>query len=264
MDGCTPSCAAPSPDVAAAAAAVPPSRWRSRRTAGGRCWCPALVGLLAVLWDQRPRRAALLGLVFGLAQMLVPAAVGAGHRPRRLGGAQPARGVVLRRRSAGRSSGCSGWPGGRSRCAALWVLLELGRSQVPFTGFPWGRLAFAHRGHAPRRLRALGRGARAERHWWCCSPPSSGGRCCACGQRAGPRPLAALVGAPGRGGRAGAAGRARRRGRHRAGRGGPGRRAGHRGRRARASSARSSTTTRRRRSSTPPTSPPAGPTRPTW
>ena len=103
---------------------------------------PALVVLLAVLWDQRPRRAALLGLAFGLAQMLVLL-----PWVRVIG---PDAWVVLSLLEALFFAGF-GWAVVRVQrlawwpvaVAALWVLLELGRSEVPFTGFPWGRLAFA-------------------------------------------------------------------------------------------------------------------------
>jgi len=103
---------------------------------------PALVGLFALLWDQQPRRALLLGLVFGLAQMLVLL-----PWVRVIG---PDAWVVLSLLEALFFAGfawavvrvqrLSWWP---VAVAALWVLLELGRSEVPFTGFPWGRLAFA-------------------------------------------------------------------------------------------------------------------------
>ena len=56
---------------------------------------------------------------------------------------EPARGAVLRRASAAavvRLQRLAWWP---LAIAATWVLVELGRSHVPFTGFPWGRLAFA-------------------------------------------------------------------------------------------------------------------------
>ncbi len=103
---------------------------------------PALVALLAILWDQRPRRAALLGLSFGLAQMLVLL-----PWVRVIG---PDAWVVLSLLEALFFAGF-GWAVVRVQrlawwpiaVAALWVLLELGRSEVPFTGFPWGRLAFA-------------------------------------------------------------------------------------------------------------------------
>ena len=103
---------------------------------------PALVGLLAILWGQRPRRAALLGLVFGLAQMLCMLAW-----VRVIG---PDAWVVLSLLEA-LFFGAFGWAFARVQrlawwplaTAALWVLLELGRSNVPFTGFPWGKVAFA-------------------------------------------------------------------------------------------------------------------------
>lgn len=103
---------------------------------------PALVALLGTIWNQRPRRAALLGLVFGLAQMLVllpwvrvigPDAWVVLSVLESLFFAAFGWAVVRVQRLAW-------WP---VAVAALWVLLELGRSEVPFTGFPWGRLAFA-------------------------------------------------------------------------------------------------------------------------
>ncbi len=103
---------------------------------------PALVGLLATLWGQRPRRAALLGLVFGLTQMLcmLPWV--------RVIGSDAW--VVLSLLEA-LFFGAFGWAFARVQrltwwplaTPALWVLLELGRSHVPFTGFPWGKVAFA-------------------------------------------------------------------------------------------------------------------------
>ncbi len=103
---------------------------------------PGLVGLLGVLHDQSPRRGAALGLAFGLGyfvlllpwlrvigvdawlalsllQALFLAAFGAAAaavRPHRW------------------------WP---LATAGLWAAVELARSSVPFTGFPWGKLAFA-------------------------------------------------------------------------------------------------------------------------
>ncbi|HLK95639.1 MAG TPA: apolipoprotein N-acyltransferase, partial [Nocardioidaceae bacterium] len=103
---------------------------------------PALAGLLATLEGQQPGRAALLGGVFGLVQMLCML-----PWVRVIG---PDAWVALSLLQAV-FFGAFGWAVVRVRrlawwpvaVAALWVLLELGRSQVPFTGFPWGRLAFA-------------------------------------------------------------------------------------------------------------------------
>jgi len=120
---------------ASVAVAFPPYGW----------WpllVPALVGLLATCWGQRPRRAALLGFGFGLAQMLVMLAW-----VRVIG---PDAWVALSVLEAAFFAGF-GWATAHlQRLAwwpvavpATWVLLELARSHVPFTGFPWGRLAFA-------------------------------------------------------------------------------------------------------------------------
>ncbi len=120
---------------AAVALAFPPYGW----------WpvlVPALVGLLAACWDQTPRRAVLTGLVFGLVQMLVML-----PWVRVIG---PDAWVVLSLLEA-LFFGGFGWAVVRLQrlawwplaIAATWVLVELGRSHVPFTGFPWGRLAFA-------------------------------------------------------------------------------------------------------------------------
>ena len=103
---------------------------------------PALAGLLAVLEGQRPGRGALLGGVFGFVQMLcmLPWVRVIGTDAwvalsllQAVFFAAFGWAVVRVRRLAW-------WP---VAVASLWVLLELGRSQVPFTGFPWGRLAFA-------------------------------------------------------------------------------------------------------------------------
>lgn len=103
---------------------------------------PAVVGLLAACWGQSPRRSALLGLVFGLVQMLavLPWVQVIG----------PDAWVALSVLEAAFFAGL-GWAVGHVQqlswwpvaVPALWVLLELGRSEVPFTGFPWARLAFA-------------------------------------------------------------------------------------------------------------------------
>ena len=103
---------------------------------------PALVGLLATLEGQRPGRAALLGLVFGLAQMLsvLPWV--------RVIGTDAWLALALLEAVFFAAFGwavvhvrrLAWWP---VAVAALWVLVELGRSEVPFTGFPWGRVAFA-------------------------------------------------------------------------------------------------------------------------
>ena len=103
---------------------------------------PGLVGMLGVLEDQSARRGAVLGLAFGVGYFgamlpwlrvigvdawivltLLEAVFVAGF------GAAAA--VVRAHRW---------WP---LATAGLWVGVELARSQLPFTGFPWGRVGFA-------------------------------------------------------------------------------------------------------------------------
>lgn len=116
---------------------------------------PAVTGLVLLCRHQRPRRAALLGLVHGLllflpllawvrvvgsdawiALSLLEAAFYAAM------GALLA--VVLRLRW---------WP---LWAAALWVAQEWARATVPFGGFPWGRLAFGQTGSPFTPYAALG------------------------------------------------------------------------------------------------------------
>jgi len=103
---------------------------------------PGLVGLLGVLQDQTARRGAVLGFAFGIgyfgvmlpwlqvigvdawiALTLLESVFVAGF------GAAAA--LVRPYRW---------WP---LATAGLWVGVELARSEVPFTGFPWGRIGFA-------------------------------------------------------------------------------------------------------------------------
>jgi apolipoprotein N-acyltransferase len=101
-----------------------------------------LVGLVVLLQDPTPRGAAGVGFAFGVGFMgplLVWLSV--------LG---PDVWLLVAIASAGFYA-LYGWAYARTRtlpahvlwAAALWVGMEYLRSQVPFGGFPWGRLAFA-------------------------------------------------------------------------------------------------------------------------
>lgn len=101
-----------------------------------------LFGIVAVLHDVAPQRGALVGLAFGVAYMgvLLPWV-------RVIG---PDAWVALTLLEA-LFYGAFGWAAARVRphrwwplaTAGLWAAVELARSHVPFTGFPWGKLAFA-------------------------------------------------------------------------------------------------------------------------
>jgi apolipoprotein N-acyltransferase len=116
-------------------AGFPPHGWIWLLGAG-------LVGLTFLLQEQTPRAAAGVGFAFGLGFMgplLVWLSV--------LG---PDVWLLVAIASAGFYA-LFGWAYGRTRAlpahllwaTALWVGMEYLRSQVPFGGFPWGRLAFA-------------------------------------------------------------------------------------------------------------------------
>lgn len=120
---------------AAVALAFPPYGW----------WPLLLVGLLcllAVLHGLAPARGALVGLVFGVAYMglLLPWM--------RVNGADSWVGLTI---LESLFFAAFGWAAARVRAhrwwplttAALWAGVELARSHVPFTGFPWGKIAFA-------------------------------------------------------------------------------------------------------------------------
>jgi len=103
---------------------------------------PGLVGALAVLDGRRPRDGAVLGLAFGLTYMAVmlPWVQVIG----------PDAWIALTVLEA-LFYGVFGWaatwvrpyPWWPLATAGLWAAVELARSTVPFTGFPWGKIAFA-------------------------------------------------------------------------------------------------------------------------
>ncbi|MBA2509151.1 MAG: apolipoprotein N-acyltransferase [Nocardioidaceae bacterium] len=120
---------------AAVALAFPPYGW----------WPLLLVGLLcliALLHGLAPGRGALVGLVFGVAYMglLLPWM--------RVNGADSWVGLTI---LESLFFGAFGWAAARVRThrwwplatPALWAGVEMVRSHVPFTGFPWGKIAFA-------------------------------------------------------------------------------------------------------------------------
>ena len=102
---------------------------------------PSVALLVLVCRGQRPRRGALLGLVFGLAMFLpllgwmrvigVDAWVALSLLEAAFFAVMAALLPLVLRLPA--------WP---LWVACLWVAQELGRATVPFGGFPWGRLAF--------------------------------------------------------------------------------------------------------------------------
>ena len=101
-----------------------------------------LLGVVALLHDLTPRRGALVGLAFGLAYMgvLLPWIQVIG----------PDAWAWLTLLEA-LFYGVFGWAAALVRphrwwpvaTPALWAGVEFARSQVPFTGFPWGKVAFA-------------------------------------------------------------------------------------------------------------------------
>jgi len=103
---------------------------------------PGLVGAVGVLHGQSPRRGALLGMCFGTAYMavLLPWV--------RVIGPDAYVALTLLEAlfyaawgwAAVRVQVLSWWP---VATAGLWAVAELARSHVPFTGFPWGKVAFA-------------------------------------------------------------------------------------------------------------------------
>lgn len=101
-----------------------------------------LVGLVYLLQEQTPRGAAGVSFAFGLG-FLVPLLTW-------LTVIGPDAWVMVAIASAGFYA-LFGWAYGRTRslpahllwATTLWVGMEYLRSQVPFGGFPWGRLAFA-------------------------------------------------------------------------------------------------------------------------
>jgi len=101
-----------------------------------------LVGLVYLLQDVSPRRAAGVGFVFGLGFMCTLLEW--------LSVLGPDVWLLVAVASAGFYA-LFGWAYARTRdlpghllwATALWVGMEYLRSQVPFGGFPWGRLAFA-------------------------------------------------------------------------------------------------------------------------
>ena len=103
---------------------------------------PGLVGLLGVLEDQSARRGAVLGLVFGVGYF------GAMLPWLRVIGVDAWIALTLLESVFVAGFGAAAavvrpyrwWP---LATAGLWVGVELARSQVPFTGFPWGRVGFA-------------------------------------------------------------------------------------------------------------------------
>ncbi|MDQ1602214.1 MAG: apolipoprotein N-acyltransferase [Actinomycetota bacterium] len=116
---------------------------------------PAVALLVLACRSQRPRRAALLGLVHGLA-LFVPmlswlhiVGVDAWLLVALLESAFVAGlGIVL-----ALVTRLPGWP---VWAAAGWVAEELARASVPFGGFPWGRLAFGQTGSPLAPYAALG------------------------------------------------------------------------------------------------------------
>ncbi|MDQ1585822.1 MAG: apolipoprotein N-acyltransferase [Actinomycetota bacterium] len=103
---------------------------------------PAVMVLTLLCRGQRPRRAALLGLVAGLALFLPLLAW------MRIIGSDAWVALALLEAAFYAAMGALISVVGRQRlwplwAACLWVGQELARATVPFGGFPWGRLAFA-------------------------------------------------------------------------------------------------------------------------
>ncbi len=103
---------------------------------------PALAALLGVLQGQSARRGAVLGLAFGLGYfgLLLPWLRAIGVDAWLALSVLEALFLAAFGAAAAVVRPYRWWP---LATAGLWVAVELARSHVPFTGFPWGRLAFA-------------------------------------------------------------------------------------------------------------------------
>jgi apolipoprotein N-acyltransferase len=122
-------------------------------------WPVAILGvaaLAALTRGVRPRRGALLGLVFGLAffvPLLSWSGTFVGPAPWLILAASQAAFPAALGAALAATSRLPVWP---LWGAALWVADEAARSRVPFGGFPWGRLAFSQAGSPLGALAAYG------------------------------------------------------------------------------------------------------------